>query len=174
MPKIGNKVINYSIYAKINGSMKYINDTTNCQLPSIEMQTDSIKGAGILGEIDMPTYGQIGSMTFSPGFRVDGEDAVALSAPIIQEFEVRWVTDKLDSSNIKIGIDAHKAIIKAIPKKYDPGKVENGSAMDGSNEYEVIYYKKILNGKTILEIDKLNNVLNINGIDYAKQIRAAL
>jgi P2 family phage contractile tail tube protein len=154
--------------------MKYINDTNSCQLPSIETQTDSIKGAGILGEIDMPTYGQIGSMTFSHGCRVDGEDAAALCAPIVQEFEVRWVTDKLDSSNIKIGIDAHKAIIKGIPKKYDPGKIETGAAMDGSNEYEVIYYKKILNGKSIIEIDKLNNVLIINGTDYAKQIRAAL
>jgi P2 family phage contractile tail tube protein len=174
MPKIANKTVNYSIYGRINSRMKYLNDTTSCQLPSIETQTDSIKGAGILGEIDMPSYGQIGSMTFSHGCRVDGEDAAILSAPVVQEFEVRWVTDKFDSSNSKIGIDAHKAIIKCIPKKYDPGKIEPGSAMDGSNEYEAIYYKKILNGKSVIEIDKLNNVLIINDVDYASQIRAAL
>ena len=46
--KIGNKVINYSIYA----SSKKIGDTSSVELPEIEFLTDSIKGAGLIGEID--------------------------------------------------------------------------------------------------------------------------
>lgn len=174
MPKIGNKVINYSVYGKIEGKLKYLQDTSNCQLPSVETLSDTIKGAGIMGEIDFPSYCQVGSMVFTPGHRIDGEDAAVLFAPGMQEFEVRWVIDRLDSSNIQIGLDAHKAIIKGIPKKYDPGRVEAGTTQDGSNDYEVLYYKKIVNGKTILEIDKLNNVFKIAGVDYAAAIRAAL
>lgn len=174
MPKISNKTINYSVYARIDGQMKYLNDTTNLQLPSIEHLTDTIKGAGIMGEIDWPSYCQVGSMTFTPGFRIDGVDAAALSAPIAQEFEVRWVTDKFDSANISIGTDAHKVIMKTIPKKYDPGKIEPGATMDGSSDFEVVYYKKILNGDALIEIDKLNNVYKVNGVDYAASIRDAL
>lgn len=174
MPKIGNKVINYNIYGKINGRMKLIRDTTSCTLPSIESSSDTIKGAGIMGEIDFPSLASPSSMKFSPGFRIDGEDAVALYAPKLQEFEVRWVADRFDSSNMQIGVDAHKAIIKALPKKYEPGKIETGSTMDGSNEYEVLYYKKVLNGQVVMEIDKLNYKFIINGVNYAEQITSAL
>lgn len=174
MPKIGNKVINYSVYGKIEGRLTILSDTSNCQLPSIESLSDTVKGAGIMGEIDFPSFCQIGSMVFTPGFRIDGEHAAALMAPGMQEFEVRWVVDRLDSANIQMGVDAHKAIIKGMPKKYDPGRVEAGATQDGSNDFEVVYYKKIVNGKAILEIDKLNNVFKVNGVDYAASIRAAL
>lgn len=172
--KFGNKVINYAIYGKINNKLKALQDTTDCELPSIEYATDTVKGAGIMGEIDWPTVASPGSMTFKPGFRIDGEDAIQLSAPKVQEFEVRWVTDKFDSSNMKSGIDAHKAVIKGFPKKYEAGKLETGNSQDASGEFEVIYYKKLLNGKTVLEIDKLNYKFVVNGTDYAKQIKSAL
>lgn len=174
MPILNNKTIQYDVYGKINAVLKKIASTSNCTLPSIEMLTDTIKGSGIMGEIDFPSYCQPGAMTFGVGFRVDTPDAATLSAPGVHEFELRWATDKFDSGNISIGFDSHKAIIKGACKKYDPGKVETGAAQDGSNEYEVFYYKKFLNGKAIIEIDKLNNVYKINGIDYAASLRAAL
>lgn len=172
--KLSNKTIQYSVYGKIDDAMKQLANLTSVQLPSIENLTDTIKGAGIMGEIDLPSLCQTGPMTFSLGFRTDDADAAVLSAPKVEEFEVRWVVDKLDTANISIGTDAHKAVIKGLSKKYDPGKVETGSAMEGSNEYEALYYKKFVNGVSVIEIDKLNNVFRVNGIDYAADIRAAL
>lgn len=169
MPKYANKTVNYNIYGKITGKMKLIGETTNCQLPSLDYQTDSLKGAGIMGEIDMPSPSP-GSMAFSAGIRVSTADSASLGAPTVQELEVRWVTDQLDSSKMKIGTDAHKAVVKGIPKKFDPGKVEAGAAQDGSIEIEVLYYKETINGKTVIEVDKLNGKLIINGTDYYKAI----
>lgn len=170
MPKYGSKTVNYSIYHKQNNRMVALGDTTSLQLPSIEYQSDSMKGAGIMGEIDMPSASP-GGMSFSVSLRVDGEEAAALGAPSVQELEVRWVTDRLDSSGMKLGVDAHKAIIKGYTKKFDPGKVESGAAQDASIDVEVFYYKKVLNGNAIVEVDKLNGVLMIGGIDYYKQVK---
>lgn len=172
--KIGNKTIAFNVYAKIEDVLKLVPETTDVQLPSIEYQSDSIKGAGILGEIDWPALAQPGSMTFSANFRVTGSDAIAIAAPKQQEFEVRWVIDKFDTNNIKIGVEAHKAFIKCIPKKHDSGKIEAAATMDGSNEYEVFYYRRIIDGKEVLLIDKFNYVFKVNGVDYTAQILAAL
>lgn len=173
--KIGNKTINYTVYAKmIGGELELLGDTSNLQLPSFEMASDTIKGAGIIGEIDMPSYLGVGSATFTINMRIDSKKAAFLSAPGRKWFEVRWVTDKFDSSNVNIGITSHKALILAVPKKYDPGKVETGATQDGSLEFEVIYYKKLEDGEEVIEIDKLNYVYRVNGVDYAADIRSLL
>lgn len=169
MPKYGSKTVNYNLYHKQNGKMKLLGDTTSLQLPSLEYQSDSMKGAGIMGEMDMPSPSP-GAMTFSVSLRVDGSEAVALGAPTIQELEVRWVTDRLDSSDMTVAVDAHKAIIKGYTKKFDPGKVEAGAAQDVSVDVEVFYYKKVLNGVATVEVDKLNGVLMVGGTDYYKQV----
>lgn len=172
--KVGNKTIAFNFYGNVNSRLKLIQDITDVQLPSVETASDAIKGAGILGEIDWPSFGQIGSMTLGINFRVASPDIVAISAPQLQEFEVRWVMDKFDTNNIKIGVEAHKAFIKCMPKKHDGGKIEPTASMDGSNEYEVVYYRKIIDGVEVLLIDKFNYVYKINGVDYTSEIKAAL
>ncbi len=170
MPKYGSKTVNYNTYHKRNGKMRLLGDTTSVQLPSLEFQSDSMKGSGIMGDIDMPSASP-GGMTVSISLRVDGEEAAALGAPTLQELEIRWVTDRIDSTGMKLGIDAHKAIIKGYTKKFDPGKVEPGAAQDASVDIEVVYYKKVLNGNTIVEVDKLNGVLMVGGTDHYKQVK---
>lgn len=161
MPKIGNKVVNYSIYVRDEGKTSKIADTTSVQLPSIEYLTDTIKGAGILGEIDWPTLSQPGSMSLSISLRVTNEDFTTLA--VAKDIEIRWVTDEFDTNNIKTGVNLNKAFLSCVPKKIDEGKIETGSSTDGSFEYEVFAYKRILNGKEMLAIDKFNGTFNVNG-----------
>jgi len=169
------QVINYSVSADDDkGRMRKLCDTTKLQLPSIEYATATLSGSGIMGEIDFPNIYKPGAMSFTLSQRLDTKDAISLQAPREHLFEVLWVTDKFDTNNAKIGIDSHKAVIKGLPKKYDPGSLESGNASDGSNEIEVYYYKRVINGETVLEIDKLNFVLKINGVDYSTKIRNVL
>lgn len=174
MSKLGNKTVQYSVSAEINNKMQYLEDTTSLQLPSFEMLSDTIKGPGIMGEIDWPSYLTVGSSQFTYNSRVDAETAAYLSAPGKKKFEVRWVTDKYDTNQVNIGIDAHKVVIIGVPKKYDPGKVETNTGSDGSGDFEVLYYKKTLNGKDVIEIDKLNYIFKVNGVDYGKNVKSLL
>lgn len=172
---INNKTIQYSIRAKIEGgNLEELGDTSSVQLPSWEYATDTISGPGILGEIDFPSYLGLKSATFSFNMRVDEKRAAIYSAPGRKWFEVRWATDKFDTSQVKIGITAHKALILGVPKKYDAGKVEVGNAQEGSNEYEVLYYKKYQDGEEVIEIDKLNGIFRVNGVDYASDVVSVL
>ena len=172
MPKIGNKVINYSVYDRTSGNPFKIGESTSVQLPSIELLTDTIKGSGILGEIDFPTFLQPGSMSLSISMRVTGEELARLCTA--KDIEVRWVTDLFDTNEIKTGVNYHKAFVKCVPKKLDEGKLEPASATDGSFEYEVFAYKRVTNGKEILNIDKFNNIFAVNGKNLAEDFSAYL
>ncbi|MHC1683685.1 MAG: phage major tail tube protein [Clostridiaceae bacterium] len=172
MAKVGNKVISYSVYVRVSNKAIKINDTTSVELPSLEFLTDSIKGAGILGEVDLPSYYQPGSMSLSLSLRVTSEQIPLLIGA--NELEIRWVTDIFDTSNIKVGTSSHKAFIKGINKKFEEGKLEPGSAQDASFEYEAIAYKRIVNGKEVLNVDKFNNIFALNGTNLISNIQAAL
>lgn len=172
MAKVGNKVISYSVYVRINGKATKIADTTSVELPSIEFLTDTIKGSGIVGEIDVPSYYQPGSMALSLSLRVTSEQLATLL--VAKEIEIRWASDSIDTSNMKTGINANKAFIKGPVKKFEEGKLESGSAQDASFEYEAIAYKRIINGKEVLNIDKLNGIFSVNGSNLLKNFNAAL
>ncbi len=159
--KIRNKTINYSIYNKVNGKTNRILDTTEVTLPSIENTTDTIKGTGILGEIDLPNLLQPGSMTTTVSTRGVNENTASMIET--DNLEVRWITDRFDAHNNKSGIDHHKAFMTVVLKKFDEGKIGSGESGDGSFEYEVLAYKRIMNGEELLHIDKLNNIFAING-----------
>lgn len=175
MPKIANKTITYQLSAK-NEASKYelIDNSADLQLPSIEKMTDTIKGAGILGEVDMPTFGQIASMVFAINHRADNGQYATLSRPGQIDFMVVWVNDVFDSNNAKVGFQTNKVFLSGVNKKYDSGKIEVGAGADGSSEFEIYNYTKIVDGKTVLRIEKFNYIYEVNGVDYAKAIRAAL
>lgn len=86
------------------------------------------------------------------------------------ELEYRWVTDVLDPSTGKVSVISHKAFLKVINKKFEEGKLESGAAEDGSASYEVLAYKRIVNGAEILNIDKLNGIFAVNGVNMFDDI----
>ena len=73
MSKISNKTINYSVYVNNDGRVSKIDDTTEVKLPEVEMLSDTIKGSGILGEVDFPTFLQPGSMGLEISMRTSNE-----------------------------------------------------------------------------------------------------
>lgn len=170
--KIANKTVNYSVYVRENGKSSKINDTTGVQLPSIEFLTDTIKGAGIMGEVDLPSFNQIGAMSTEISIRVSNEEMGLLASA--NELEIRWVTDVFDTQNIKVGILAHKAFMNGAIKKIDEGKIESSAAQEGAFEYEVYSYKRVINGKEILNIDKFNGIYAVNGKNLLQDVESAL
>jgi P2 family phage contractile tail tube protein len=170
----GNKTIQYAIYDRTNGRPEFVTDTSSYKRPSLEMLTDTVKGAGIMGEIDLPTISQLGSMEAEISFKKSNKKAVELFSQKSHNLEIRWASDALDSSNGSMKTEANKEIIKGIPKKLDLGNIETNTANEGTLTFEIVYFQYIINGAAVIEIDKLNNVFKINGVDYAETIRQAL
>lgn len=148
-------------------------DNVSCQLPPIENGTVEVKGAGILGSFDMPSSGQLNAMVFSASMRSINKGAINLSTPGLHNIELRFVKDAMTGDGQEVP-EGTKIFVTGIFKKFDPGKVEINSTMDGSIEYEVLRYRIVINGEEVLLIDKKNYIYKVNGVDYMEKIKAAL
>lgn len=167
-----NKVIDYTVYSRASGSADKIGNTKTVTLPSIEKLTDTYKGSGVLGEIDLPTYGQFSSMELEIEIGVSDENMDKLLET--NSLELRWVVDSIDPSTGKVSVIPHKAFLTVINKSFEEGSLEPGASQDGSYKYEVLAYKRIVNGKEKLNIDKLNGIYAINGVNKLSDISANL
>ena len=175
MPKITNKTIQYRLKATNQSNvLTLIDDSSDLQLPSIEKLTDTLKGSGVMGENDLPSYGQIGPMTLAINNRADNAQYAMLSRPGEIKFEIVWAVDVFDSNAIRIGVQQHKVFLTGVSKKYDMGKIDVNAGADGSSEFEVYYLRKIVDGKEVLLIDKFNFKYVVNGTDYMSELRTAL
>lgn len=148
-------------------------DNVSCQLPSIEFASSEVKGAGILGAMDMPSSGQLNSLNFSATMRSINKGSINVSTPGVHNIELRFSKDQFtgDGQSVPIGT---KIFVKGVFKKFDPGKVEDGATMDGTIEYEALRYRIVIDGEEVLLVDKVNYIYKVNGVDYMEKIRAAL
>lgn len=170
MKQIPEKLINYTGY--LNGST-YLG-TADITLPTLEMVSDTIQGAGIAGEIDSPTIGQYSSMTVTLNWRTITQEAVQLYAPTTHAIDFRGAQQILDTSTGIRKNQQVKVSVRAMPKSGDLGKFSPSSTTDSTNEMEVIYLKVEIEGKVMIEIDKLNYKSVFNGVDYLADIREKL
>jgi len=168
--KIPEKITGYSVYR--NGST-YLG-TADVELPNLEALTETIKGAGIAGEVDSPTIGHFSSMTCTLNWRTVDPASIELNAPELHSLDFRAAQQVLDSALGTYSSVPVKVSVRAIPKTLNLGKFEVGATTDTSNELEVVYLKIIHDGKVTTEIDKFNSICIINGKDYLAAERAAL
>lgn len=169
--QIPEKLINFKVYEEDGTDIRGVVDA---ELPELEPMTETNKGAGIAGEYDSPVIGHYQSMTLSLSWNTPTAFLLSLSAPKIHKLDLRGAIQITDPGAGTIKPIALRVTAWCMPKKTAPGKLEVGAAMDSSNEFEVIYYKIYLDGKEKIEIDKLNYICKIDGVDYLAEVREAL
>ena len=67
-----------------------------------------------------------------------------------------------------------KHIFVVVPKSTKSGTIAPATPTSGSGEYAVRYWATYINGKKVRELDPLNFICYINGVDYLAGVRAAL
>ena len=65
-------------------------------------------------------------------------------------------------------------MLVVLPKKDGGGTLAPASAADASGEYAVRYWATYVDGQKIREIDPMNSICIINGVDYLADVRKAL
>ena len=170
MNPVPEKLINFRVYENGNDLL----GVADVQLPSIEPMTDTVKGAGIAGEVDSPILGHFGSMTATLNWRTVTKPLVRLAQQKAHSLDLRGAIQVYNAALGEYAVIPLKVVLRGIPKKTDLGKLDVGSAGDASSEFEVVYMKVTLNGETMIEIDKYNYICVINGEDYLLQVRTAL
>lgn len=168
--KVPEKLMNFRVY--LDGTdLVGVADVT---LPTLETMTETVKGAGIAGEMDSPTVGHFGSMELVLNWRTLEKSNVVLASPKGVHLDLRGAQQVYDSAEGKYVTRSVKCVVRGIPKNTELGKFEVGATTDTSNTIEVNYIKVSVAGEDLLEIDKYNFICNIAGVDYMAEIREAL
>ena len=167
---IPEKTINFSVYYQGRDLL----GIAEGELPNLEAMTETISGAGIAGEIDSVTLGHFSSMGLSLTWRNITDAFVRLAAHRTHELYLYAAHQDYDAG---MGIYIPKAIalfVKAIPKTANIGNLVVASLSDTQTEFEVLYLKLEINGVERIELDKLNYIFKVDGVDYLAGVRVAL
>lgn len=148
--------------------------TADIDLPSFENMKDTVKGAGIAGEYESPTLGHFGSSKLTLNWRTVEKNLLAIMKQQSQRFDCRGAFQDYDAGAGEYRIRQVRVVVQGPPTTIKPGKFEVGATTGGTTEIEALYIKMSIDGKTVVEIDKLNFVCVIDGVDYMADIRAAL
>ena len=168
--QIENGTINYAVY---EGANEFLG-MAEVALPEFSTMAEEIKGAGIAGALSGPYIGHLEPMTLGLNFRSVTKSAVQLMEPRNHQIEIRAAQQKWNNNTGKNEIDTIKHIATGMPLKYAPGKVAPASPADSSGEYSVSYYALFINGERVIEVDIINFIFFVNGVDYLEDVRKAL
>ncbi|WP_392559353.1 phage major tail tube protein [Orbus mooreae] len=143
-------------------------------LPSLNAITAELKGAGIAGALDLPIKGLFQAFGVTLNFRTITSDYASLLTPEAQHIELWSAVQDPDSATGALNAKQHKFILRCVPKNQTVGKLSVGEAQDRTLEFELTYYREIYDGNDVIEIDKLNNIYRIAGVDQNSDIREAI
>ena len=144
------------------------------QLPSFEPLTETVNGAGILGEYESPSFGHFGSMKLVMNWRVMSDELLDFYIPEAITVDCRMANQSYNSVKGKHEFPAMRVLVHGLATKVDPGKVQKASPYESSTEIEILYVKVESNGKILVELDKANYIYIVDGVDYAARLREAL
>ena len=167
---VRDKLINYEVF--LQGQRKL--GMADVTLPEINYKTDTLSGAGIGGDIDMPTLGQTDSMELGIKWRTINEDVTALLKQEAQDLEIRGANQHYDAGTGKLGVQAVKVNVRGLAKKGNFGTATPASKTEAESTLEILYLKITIDGKKKVEIDKLNYIHYVDGVDYLEAVRNAL
>lgn len=162
------RLVNFRAY---NSNNQFIG-MTDLTLPKFEYLSDTVKGSGVAGEVDLPTLGHLGSVTVQLNWRALTEQAAELAEQKTHELEFRGSVEYYDSASGEYKTIPARIALRTTPKSLELGKFEPAATNDSTMECEVIYLKYTLNGTDKIELDKFNFIYKVNGKDYLEGVRA--
>ena len=146
------------------------------ELPEITKMTETLSGAGIGGEIEVPIEGNFESMETTINLRVPNSRILATLAAGGHSLTFRGGIQLQDNSRATpvIRTQPIRVSMNVMSKSFSMGTGTAAAAMDSSATYEVTYMRVSIDNMDVIEIDKFNRIFKVNGVDTLAQLRRAL
>jgi len=158
------KTINFKVY--LRGIIDMIG-IASVELPDIKTMSESVSGSGVMGEIDAPTPGHYGSMELKLKFRSLTGDIMLLMDPLDKDMRLVASVQAHDYVLGRSREEGHEINVGCRFKSCNMGTLEVAKAGNPELTFEVYRIKYAIDRIPRFEIDKINFINNIGGIDYA-------
>jgi P2 family phage contractile tail tube protein len=154
-----------------NEGNDYQGEVKTVGLPPLNRKMEGYRGGGMSGEVslDMGMEAMEASMTFTAPMR----DIVRQwGTPTVDGVYMRFAGNYQRDDTAEI--DTVEAILRGRFPGLEFGDQEVGTVGDFKVTMAVAYYKLVWNGRTEIEIDPINMVETVNGVDLLAARRNAL
>lgn len=167
---IPTKINAYNVY--LDGT-KLLGVSEEVTLPNFEALTETLSGAGILGEIDEPILGHFGASEIEIPFRTLNKDMFRIAnMQTAVSLTLRMSTQTINESDMVTDFMPSRIVIKGKNKALTGGKVKQGSGTGSSLKVEILYILVEVDKQPKFELDKLNFVYKVDGNDLLQKVRA--
>lgn len=139
-------------------------------LPSVALQTGDVQA---MGTMSIPLVGLLDDMELAITKIGIDLGLSKLSRLEKQNIEFRWVQNVVKSDGSQ-SVEGCKAFVRTMPGAFPETGVEIGSAPEQENTYNVTRMQIYANGVEVVCVDRLSQILRINGVDYMSQINNLL
>ena len=135
------------------------NFTGDLTLPTFTRSTADITGAGVAGTVSVPVRGNLESMQATYATRVATPDFFTTFSAGRHTLEFRGV---IQGSNATESVDLNFACFMGVlARGVTPGNLTKAGEMGATAEFEVLDCQIIIDGKTYVNISKLNDIVAI-------------
>lgn len=138
--------------------------TGELTLPNYTRATSDVSGAGIAGTISTPTRGNFESTEAQFAARVFTSELASAFAPGIHDLEFRAVIQGINAQSQAVEQN-FSAFMRVLAKGLTGGTIANGQEMGSSANFEVLQETRSIDGIVLLNIDKINNIVEIRAAD---------
>lgn len=164
-------IINFAVYE--NGS-EYLG-LANVQLPDQVNKKQTVNGAGIPGDIEVPVPGHKDAMSSKFTFTDVNKNTYKICETRRHLIDLRAAHEDYDGTTGTIKTVAYKYVMEVIPTGRTNGTVAPASMQGASVDFSVLSIKEYVDGVLVSDYEPLNfKDIDASGVDRLAAVRSAL
>jgi len=171
MPRAALLTSQFNVF--VDGGTKLLG-LADVVMPNYEALSETVTGAGLMGEIEVPSRGHFTALQFTLNFRSLLDQPISLAVSMVHHFDLRSAQSYEDTTTFERGEAKERYSILGPVLRFDHGKRAPHSPWDAVIVVAVRRVEHYLDGKQVLEIDTLNEKYVHNGQDIYRDVRAAI
>lgn len=169
MNNIPEKINAFNVYLRGNMLIGLSDEVT---LPDFEAITEPLSGPGLLGEFESVALGHFSSMELEIPFRQMDDDMFKLAdQSTALDITLRGAIQFTDGATGGIDSKPMRIVVRGRNKNLSGGKAKQGTGTGSSVKVEIMYILIEIGRTPKIELDKLNFVYKVNGVDLLEKVR---
>lgn len=155
------------------GGNKMVGTSGEISLAEIQSMVQTVSGMGVLGEYDAPAVGHYSAINQEIPFRMlDSDFASILNPGSTVDITLRSANQYMNRTDGSVGYRGMRLVFRGRCTDFKPGTVKQAAQMDASVTISCTYVLVEIDGQNKFELDKVNGVCKINGVDVLAAIKA--
>jgi uncharacterized protein len=146
----------------------------DCVTPKITFEKNDIKGAGIAGSLNLPVEGNPTPMQTTLSWHVATLTGIGLFTGNGNQIRIQSSLQLWDTSKSQFVEVPETIVMTIVGDEIDFGKRDSSTKAVFTQVHTVLYLAYYYNGKLYTQVDPMNNVCILNGVDINAQTRANL